>query len=423
MRFGSSLALAIAFSSVVHAEDWPQFLGPRRDGTSTDIIKPWKTDPRVGWKVTVGDGHSSPVVSEGRVFLHDRVPGKDAERLSVFDAKNGAPLTAIEYQRGPFANPFGVGPRATPTVMGNQILTLGVTGHLGFFALEKTDSESKFMSQANINLLDEYKLKNLTFGPSASPLVEGDLAIVQAGGELQAGPKGKGAGILAFNRDTRKPAWTATDDPASYASPMAIGEGKNRQIIVLTQKGLVSVSPKDGKVFWQYSFQDALNESSTTPVLVGDLLIASSVTRGSVALKLIEKDGKPGVEEAWKKPELNCYFSTPVAANKDHLYMVTGVLAARPSITLRCVETATGKTLWSRANIGKYHAALVKTGDDKLLMLDDAGRLVLLQPNAKQYQELCRSKVCGDTWAHPAVSNGRIYLRDAKELICLELEK
>ena len=103
--------------------------------------------------------------------------------------------------------------------------------------------------------------------------------------------------------------------------------------------------------------------------------------------------------------------------------MVNGVLSVPPSIMLRCVETATGKTLWSKSRIGKYHAAIIKTGDDKLLTLDDAGRLTLIQPNPKEYQQLAQSKVCGETWAHPALSNGRLYLRDARELICLEFDK
>ena len=178
-----------------------------------------------------------------------------------------------------------------------------------------------------------------------------------------------------------------------------IGLDGSRQIVALTQKGLVGLSPKDGAVLWQHEFKDLINESSTSPVLVGNLLIASSVTRGSVALKLTEKDGKPAVEEVWKRGELTCYFSTPVAVGKDHIYMVNGVLGLNPSITLRCVEAATGKTLWSKSRIGKYHASLIKTGDDKLLMLDDAGRLILFQADPKGYHELARSKVCGDTWA------------------------
>jgi hypothetical protein len=109
----------------------------------------------------------------------------------------------------------------------------------------------------------------------------------------------------------------------------------------------------------------------------------------------------------------------------EHVYMVTGRVAfgTRPAATLRCVEARTGKELWSKPNVGAYHASVVRTGDDKLLMLQDSGNLVLLEPNTKEYRELARSKVCGETWAHPALVDGRLYLRDKKELICLQLGK
>jgi len=103
--------------------------------------------------------------------------------------------------------------------------------------------------------------------------------------------------------------------------------------------------------------------------------------------------------------------------------VVTGSnpLARKHEATLNCVEAATGKVLWSKTPVGEYHASLLRTGDDKLLFLDDSGNLMLLEPNAKEYRELCRSKVCGKTWAHPALTDGRLYIRDEKELICLQL--
>jgi hypothetical protein len=92
-----------------------------------------------------------------------------------------------------------------------------------------------------------------------------------------------------------------------------------------------------------------------------------------------------------------------------------------PSVTLRCVEVKTGKEVWSQPKIGKYHAALLRTGDDKLLMHDDGGGLILLDPSPKGYKELARSKVCGPTWAHPALTDGKLYLRDEKWLLCFQL--
>jgi outer membrane protein assembly factor BamB len=407
--------LALMFGAQVRAEDWPQFLGPRRDNTSSEKIAPWTGEPRVVWRVPVGEGHSSPVVAGGFVILFDKVPERDAEQLSAFDPVDGKRLAHVDQPRDAFKSPFGAGPSATPTVADGTAYALGITGQLSAVQVTRSGGEVSLRSVFGKDLLKEFKATNLKFGISASPLVEGDLVIALVGG--------KGAGIVALDRKTGKVAWRALDDSASYASPIAIGDGASRQIVALTGLKLVSLSPRDGSVNWEQPFKDRINESSTTPQKVGDLLIASSVTLGTVALKLGEKGGKPTAEVAWKQPQLTCYFSTPVAVGKDYLYMVTGALSIQQSISLRCVEVATGKTLWSKPNIGKYHAALVKTGDDKLLMLDDAGNLTLIQPDAKEYKQLARSKVCGETWAHPAVSNGRIYLRDAKELMCIELAK
>jgi outer membrane protein assembly factor BamB len=408
------LSVPFVLQAPCRAEDWPQFLGPRRDGASKEIIKPWTGELKALWRVPVGEGHSSPVVAKGLVFLHDKVTGKDSERLTVFDADSGKLLASTEYKRGQFASIFGVGPSATPVVFGDRVYTYGITGQLAATEFKRNGDAVELKPIFAVNPLTDFRAAKLRFGISSTPLVEGDLLVVPVGG--------KGAGVVAYDRNSGKVAWKTLDDGASYASPIAIGEGANRQIIVLTDSELVSLAPKDGTIFWKFPFRDPYNESSTTPVKDGDLI--SSVKRGSVALKLSEREGKPAVEKAWDESGLTCYFSTPVPVGKDMLFMITGVATlVNASVTLHCVEPATGKVLWSKEKVGRYHAALVRTGDDKLLMLDDNGRLSLFDPDAKEYKQLAQSKVCGQTWAHPAVANGRVYLRDAKELICLEMPK
>jgi outer membrane protein assembly factor BamB len=232
---------------------------------------------------------------------------------------------------------------------------------------------------------------------------------------------GKGASVVAFDQDTGAVAWKNLDDPASYSSPIVFGQGKERQVVFLTQQALVSLSPNDGRLFWRFPLVDLLFESSTTPVRTGDLLMASSITYGSVGLRLETKDGRPSATQVWKNDALTCYFSTPVAVGQDYLYIVTGTKPPFPQATLHCLEAKTGKELWKKPKVGKYHAALLRTGNDKLLMLEEAGDLVLLDPDPKEYRELARAKVCGETWAHPALANGRLYVRDNKEIICLRL--
>lgn len=393
------------------AADWPQWLGPHRDGTSNEIVKPWTQAPKVLWRAPVGEGHSSPIVIGDKVFLHFKTKGKDEEQLVMFDA-NGKSQTLNVYERKPFSSPFGNGPRATPVAKANgAIVTFGVTGVLSAV-------QPKGGKIWNVDCVKEFHATVPKFGVSASPIDDGDRVIVLAGA--------KGASLIAFNRTTGDVVWKSQDDPTSYASPIITEHGGRRQLITLTGTAVVSLDPANGEFLWRFPFKDAINESSTTPLRVGDLIIASSVTLGSVGLKLETKGGKPAVAQAWKNPALNCYFSTPVAVGDKHVYMVTGsILAAmssRPECALNCVEVETGKVLWTKPKIGKYHAALIRTGDNKLLMLTDSSDLVLVDPDPKEYRELCRSKICGETWAHPALANGKLYVRDNQELICLQLQ-
>jgi outer membrane protein assembly factor BamB len=384
------------------AADWPQFLGPNRDSTTPDKFAAWKDKPKEVWKKAVGEAHSSPVVANGLVYVFAKVDKKEAESLTAFDAKTGDEKWSKSYERAKFTPPFGNGPRGTPTVDGGKVYTLGSTGLLTCW--DANTGDQKWQTDT----LKEFGAKNLFFGVSTSPTVVGKHVILMVGG--------KGAGIVGLEKDTGKVAWQATDDRASYASPIVVGD-KTPHLVFLTGDHVRSLAADTGREGWKQPFVDKLLESSTTPVKAGDLYVAGAVTVGSVGLKV---DGSE-VKEVWKNEKLTCYFSTPVVVG-DYLYMVNGE-AKFPggSITLRCVEARSGKVMWEKADVGTYHAAFVKTGDGKLLLHDDKGNLKLLEPNEKGYKELASSKVCGTTWAHPAVSDGRIYLRDEKTLYCLEV--
>ncbi|QVL30870.1 PQQ-binding-like beta-propeller repeat protein [Telmatocola sphagniphila] len=392
-----------------HGDDWPQWLGPTRDGISQETIAPWKEVPKVLWKAPVGDGHSSPVVAHGKVFLFSMAlqDGKQHEQLQVFDAKKGDLLETASYPKDKYESIFGNGPRATPAVFDNTVYTYGNTAVLSAFSADKIQ-QPLFQN----DLLKEYKAKNLTFGISASPLVVENLVVVPVGGA--------GHGMMAFDRKTGKEAWSALDDPASYAAPVY----KHNQIIALTGANAVGLSLK-GEVLWKYPFKDLLNESSTTPVVIGDKVVVSSVTAGAVCLEIKETDGKWSAKELWKKPELSCYFSTPIVLSPEHMLMVTGNAIPPKPARLRLVEIATGKTLWEHEKIGKYHASLIKLQDGKVLGVDDNGYLFLIDPTVEKYTELSRSRLFpanGNAWAHPALVHGKLYVRSAKELFCFELK-
>jgi outer membrane protein assembly factor BamB len=403
MRATLSCVILALGTQQLMAADWPQWLGPRRDGASEETVAPWQGQLKVLWKQPVGEGHSSPVVAGGKVFLLTKLRDKNDEALEAFDAGTGKPLWKQTYDRGAFKSLFGNGPRGTPAVAGDKVYTFGITGILSCY------SAADGTPVWQVDTLKRYQAANLFFGMSCSPIVEGERVVVNVGG--------KGASLVAFDKDTGKEAWKHLDDKASYSSPIAIGQGDARELVFLTGKGLVGVTPADGAVRWQFPFQDTLNESSTTPVQVGDLLIASSITLGSVGLK---KEGT-NVSKQWSNGDLSCYFATPVAVGTEHVYLVTGSILSKQA-SLHCIAAATGKKLWTRPKVGAYHASLLRTGDNKLLLLEEAGSLVLLDPDPKEYRELARAKICGTTWAHPALANGRLYVRDDKELICVEMK-
>ncbi len=407
-----SLLVLLVLTSLSPAADWPQWLGPTRDGASPEKVAPWKEAPKVLWRQPVGEGNSSPVVAGGRLFLHSKLKDKDEEEVLAFDAASGKEIWRKTYERGPGKFLYGNGPRATPAVVGGKLYTYGITGVLTCW--DAADGKQLWQVEA----LKKFGARNLLFGASCSPLVERKAVLLNVGA--------KGASVVAFGKDDGQVAWKSQDDTASYASPIALGEGKERQVIFLTGDGLISLDPADCSLFWRYPLKDRLFESSTTPARAGDILLASAITYGSAGLRLTAKDGKPAASEVWKDPKLTSYFTTPVAVGKEHVYLVTGTTPnlfkpTPPQADLHCIEAATGKILWTRPKVGQYHASLLRTGDEKLLMLEDGGDLVLLDPSPKEYRELARARVCGATWAHPALSGGKLYLRDDKEVICLRL--
>jgi outer membrane protein assembly factor BamB len=406
-----SLLVLLVVASLGPAADWPQWLGPTRDGVSAEKVAPWKEAPKVLWRQPVGEGNASPIVAAGRIYLHSKVKGKDEEEVLALNAADGKEVWRKTYARAAFRSAYGNGPRATPAFADGKLYTYGITGVLTCWDAAKGDQLWQ------VDALKKFAAPNIRFGASCSPLLEGKSVVINVGA--------KGASVVGFARDSGEVLWKSGDDGASYSSPVAVGKGKERQIIVLTQAAAIGLDPADGTRFWSYPFQDRLFESSCTPAVTGDLLLLSAISRGSAGVRLATSEGKPTASEVWKQPELTSYFSTPVAVGPDHFYMV----AARLNIfnldaseaDLRCIETKSGKSAWTRKKVGKYHAALLRTGNDKLLMLEDGGDLVLIDPDPKEYKELARAKVCGPTWAHPALAGGKLYLRDDKEVLCVQL--
>ncbi len=413
MMWFRTVLVLLACAAVGRAADWPQWLGPKRDGSTTEKVAPWKEKegPKALWREAVGNGFSSPVVAGGRVFVHAAVKDKDEEQVTAFDAVTGKELWKDTYARPRFVSVLGVGPRATPTVAGKRLYTMGINGLLSCYDVES----GKRLWQDDL-----YKQFNADLPPFAvccSPLVVGNRVIVSVGGKERC--------VVALHAETGEVQWQALDDAASTSSPVLFAGGERPKgaapdVVFMTPLRLVGLDPLDGTLRWEHPMVFQPQGTSPTPVATGDKLLASTQAHGAVAVQVAKKDDKPAAVQAWQNKEMKSYFSSGVAAG-DQLVLVTNTVEPLPSTALTCVEAKTGKELWKKDKVGYFHAGVIRTGDGKLLVLNDGGVLTLLEFDAKEVKELARAKVCGGTLVTPALADGRLYVRDDKEIVCLQL--
>ena len=393
----------------VRAEDWPQFLGPHRNGfiAETNLAPSWpKEGPPVVWQRRVGEGFSGPVVSGSRLILFHRIDGK--ETVECLDAKTGKELWKAGYPAG-YRDDFGFeeGPRATPAIAQSRVFTFGADGTLSCWNLE---SGAKIWS---LDVKAQFKAGKGFFGIACSPLVEGNVVIVNIGGK-------DGAGIVAFEQATGKVLWQATDDEASYASPVAATISDRRRVFVITREALVALNPSDGKVAFRHPWRPPMHASvsAAAPLIIGDLIfISASYGTGATLLRYRE----PEPEKLWSTDDaLSCHYATPVVHN-GFLYGFDG--RADPGLqadsSLRCVELKTGKVRWKEE---KLKVGIVTLAGDQLLVLTEKGELLRASANPDGFKPIARAQILPFVVrAHPALANGLFYARSKDKLVCVDL--
>jgi outer membrane protein assembly factor BamB len=411
MRWSCVVFVCCFGAALAPAADWPQWLGPKRDGGTREVVAPWTAAPKVLWRRSVDPGFSSPVVAGGRVFLHTCVKDKEQEQVIALDAVTGKVVWQADYPRPPFKSVLGNGPRATPTVAGKHLYTMGINGVLSCF---EAATGTKVWQ---VDLYSQFKADLPAFAVCCSPLVIGNRVLGSIGG--------KGRCVVALDTDTGAVQWQALDDPASTSSPVLFAGGARPRgappdVVLMTPLRVVGLSPLDGSLRWEHAMVFQPSGTSPTPIAIGDRLVASTQAHGAVAVQVSARDDQMTATPAWQNKELKSYFSSGVAGG-DLLFLVTNTIEPLPEAKLTCLEARTGKQLWSKANVGYFHAGVIRTGDGKLLVLSDAGELSLLEADAKGAKVVARAKVCGGTLVTPALADGRLYVRDDKELICLQL--
>ncbi len=436
------ILLAAGFSFAAFADDWPQWLGPQRDGVwrETGIVEAFPAGgPKIRWRTPVRPGFSGPVVAAGHVFVTDRKldPGAKVneddpfdrsvvagtERVLCLDEKNGQTLWSHEYPAA-YGVSYNSGPRASPVVRDGKIYTLGTEGHL--LCLD-AKTGGVLWSRA---FKKDFGAKTPLWGFAAHPLLEGDRLICLVGG--------KGSVVVAFHKDTGKELWRAlTARDPGYCPPVIIEAAGRRQLIIWHPEALSALDPETGRVLWSLPQAIRQNVSITMPRQLGDLLLVTSFYNGSTMVQLDAQS--PGAKVLWQTKKisekdtrhLNALMTTPLLEG-DHIYGVCN------HGQFRCLHARTGERVWENLALvtkGKLlecaNAHLVKHGDRSFLALEN-GDLVIARLSPQGVQEISRCHLLSPTlsyqgrdvvWSHPAFANGCIYARNDREIVCADLRK
>jgi outer membrane protein assembly factor BamB len=409
----------LTLTAAAGANDWPQWLGPDRNGISTEtgLLKQWpEGGPKLKWKIaTLGDdGYSSPVIYKGRIYL--MAAQDDAEHLVALEEKNGDKAWSVKIGKiGPNKFQNYPGPRSTATVDGDKLYVLGSDGDLACVSLTKHDVVW------TKNLAKDFDGQPGAWAYSESPLVDGDVVVVS--------PGGKTATIVALNKKDGSVAWKCAlpdADQAAYASPITVEVGGVKQYVCYLLKGVVGVAAKDGTFLWRYEAPANPNPflaNIPTPLAYKDMVFATSgLGKGGGVVKLAADKGKVTATEVYLNEDLKGSIGGYVRVG-EHLYGTSGSSpGGKAGAVMVCAEFATGKILWTDSAVG---AASFCVADGLLYVRGENGVVVLVEPTPKGYKELGRFKQTDRSkkpaWPYPVVANGCLYLRDCGTLLCYDV--
>ena len=441
-RLGFSTALpgvivAVFAIAAVGADDWPQWLGPQRDGVwrETGIVERFPADgPRVRWRTPVGSGYAGPAVAQGRVFVLDRqlAPGATnpsdpfakttiagSERVLCLDVVDGRVLWKHEYEC-PYTVSYPAGPRATPTVQEGKVYTLGAEGNL--FCLEAASGKVLWSREFK----KDYGAKTPLWGFAAHPLIDGKKLICLVGGE--------GSVAMALDKDNGNELWRALSaKEPGYCPPMIYEFNGKRELIIWHPEAVNALDPDTGKVYWSHKVDARSGLSIPTPRKSGDLLFITSFYNGSLMLR-VDSDTPSVVWQSTKVSEkdtdgLHSIMPTP--------FIVDGYLYGVCSYgQFRCLKADTGDRLWEsfEPTTGKserWGNAFITKNGDRYFLFNEKGDLIIARLTPQKYEEISRAHLLEPSntdpgrpvvWSHPAFANRCVYARNDKEIVCVSLD-
>lgn len=417
MTHRNRIAVCIIFfiHSAATADDWPQFLGPHRNGKSAEtglISRIPETGIKPQWRVTLGEGMSGiSVVGNHVVTMYQDDKNQYVVCLNRKDGtKTWKTAVAPHYQ-----NSMGHGPRATPTVVDGKVYSFSGEGILTALSLDKGKILWSKNPQTKIGA------KPAEYGMSSSPLVLGNEVIVHTS------PGAQGYSIVAYSKDKGEFKWGTMRYAAGYSSPTLFEVNNVPHIMLFSGEALVGVEPVTGRAVWEYPFPTEYNCNTASPIMVGKrVFISSGENHGSALLSVNQSQGdKPTytVKEKWtsfgRDSVMRSEWQTPIY-HEGHLFGFDNVGSAGPISNLVCIDARTGKRKWIEKRFGKGNLIFA---DGKLIISTMKGQLIMVEANPEKYVELGKQKIIGQTRQAPALSNGQVFLRDNREIVCVDVNK
>jgi outer membrane protein assembly factor BamB len=422
MRLVAFAALLTTITSA-RGDDWPHWRGPTRDGVWHEkglIDKFAGAEVPIRWRVPVGSGYSGPTVYQGRVYLTDRiVEPTQKERVLCFEQETGKTVWQHEYDCQ-YRVGYPAGPRASVVCDEGRAFALGTMGDLHVFDA----ADGKLLWKHDLNA--EYKIEMPIWGIAASPLVVGDLVIIQVGGA--------DACLVAFDKKTGKERWQALGDRASYAAPILVQQGGKPVVVCMTGENVVGLDPASGNVYWSQPFgPEKMPIGISTPIVDDNgRLFMTSFYDGSLMLKL-DDSAAPGAEKLWRRKgldekrtdALHSIISTPLFLG-DHIYGVDSYGE------LRCLDAKTGDRLWedlTATPTARWSTIHFVVNADRVWMFNERGELIIAKLSPSGYEEISRAKLIAPTteqlrqrggvcWSHPAFAGRSVFARSDVELVC-----
>jgi outer membrane protein assembly factor BamB len=380
--------------------DWPQFLGPRRDGTAPDggLTAAWLKDGlKVLWRARVGAGYSGISVLGDRLYSMDSSGG--AEFLLCLRASDGVEQWRVRTGASPADVYGGLGPRVTPSVEADVVFT--VTGEGELLAVASASGRPLWRR----SLKEELGWRRPAEGVSGSPLLADGRVYVIVGGA-------DGRAFAAFDRATGKTLWAAQDDNTSYSSAVRWNHEAAAQVLFLGGSALFSLDPATGRLLWRHPWATHDHVNVATPLIVppGRVFISSGYDQGATLLEVRRRaDGSLEAAELWRSRELRNHFNNSVYR--------AGAFYGFDNAILKAIDAATGRALWRERGFGQGSLVLVGT---HLVILSGEGELALAEATPTGLAVRARQAVLsGRCWTPPSVARGRVYVRSPSEIVAL----